>query len=71
MIPEWMISFDPSSMTAEQAARYEVSETGDFGVDSGRKRFRVMCRECGMVLHGNTTGPEHYIEQHDKEKHGA
>lgn len=61
-----MQSFDPSTMPPHIAKRYEVTETGDFGANSGRKRFRVYCRQCKKVLHENTTGPQERIKDHEK-----
>jgi hypothetical protein len=29
----------------------------------------VKCKECGQVLHENTTGPQHYIWRHERQVH--
>jgi len=35
-----------------------------------RDRFIVTCLDCDEVLHGNTTGPTHYIQWHLERNHG-
>lgn len=49
--------------------RYEVKFTGDYGCDSGRKRYFVKCKECNQLLHSNTTGPTSHIKMHEEESH--
>ena len=48
---------------------YTVAYNGEQGIDTGRDRFIVECNTCEVLLHENTTGPRHYIEEHHREKH--
>ena len=59
-------SFDKESLSEELKSRYQINETGDFGCDSGRKRFEVVCSECNMVVHSNTTCPASQIKYHEE-----
>lgn len=57
-------SYVPEEATDEFREQFEVTPTGDFGVDSMRARFKIQCRKCGSVLHPNTTWPPSYADLH-------
>jgi hypothetical protein len=40
------------------------------GIDSGRTRYKVVCRECDCLLHRATTGPASHVRSHMMEEHG-
>lgn len=60
-------SFTPENMNLQMAEKYQVAETSDTGFNTGRKRFRVVCNVCQKELHWNTTGPQFYIYNHERE----
>jgi hypothetical protein len=66
-MPSWHPNELPEGVPAE---RYEVTDTGLTGVDSGRKRFSVRCVDCDRILHSATTGPNSHIKSHEEECHG-
>lgn len=41
-----------------------VIATDLFGVDSGRRRYRVECHTCQVVVHEATTGPVIRVKEH-------
>jgi hypothetical protein len=41
-----------------------VSDTNEYGIHSGRRRQRVECRTCGVLVHPATTGPDAQIRAH-------
>lgn len=41
-----------------------VTSTGEWGCDSGRPRYRVACRSCGVVEHESATAPALRVVQH-------
>lgn len=57
-------SYVPNEATDEFRDQFEVTPTGDFGIDSMRARFEVLCKRCGSVLHHNTTWPPAYADKH-------
>lgn len=59
-------NFDKESLSEELKSRYQINETGEFGCDSGRKRFEVVCNQCNMVVHNNTTCPASQIKYHEQ-----
>jgi hypothetical protein len=62
--PDWMVSFDPASMTDTQREQYEVTDTGDEASYSMRTLFKVKCKRCGRTLHVGTTHPPAYMDGH-------
>jgi hypothetical protein len=65
-----LLSWSPNELPEGiHAERYEVTDTGQTGIDSGRKRFSVTCRDCDKLLHPATTGPNSYIREHEGECH--
>lgn len=59
-------SWNYDRLSDKQAEQYEVTYTGDFGLNSFRDKFSVKCMICGELLHENTTNPSAYIEIHEK-----
>jgi hypothetical protein len=53
-----------TSFTIRDGHIFASTPTGDFGIDSGRPRFKVECLTCKACLHENTTGPSARIESH-------
>jgi len=47
-----------------------VTGTDTFGVDTGRRRYRVECLSCGELVHEATTGPRWNVEVHLRERGG-
>ena len=45
---------------------YNITPTGDSGMNSGRPRYRVVCTTCNEVLHENTTSPEAQQQRHEE-----
>lgn len=43
---------------------FTKEETGLVGINSGRPRFKVTCKECGAVVHEATTGPVPIAKNH-------
>jgi len=41
-----------------------VTATPQLGCDSGRRRYRVVCRTCRVVVHPATTGPREQMSSH-------
>lgn len=41
-----------------------VTATREVGRDTGRRRYRVICRTCRVVVHPATTGPRQQMEAH-------
>ena len=41
-----------------------VKATKEIGCDTGRRRYRVVCRTCQVIVHPATTGPQEQIEAH-------
>lgn len=62
-------SWTHEEMLPEWYERYEVTHTGDSASYSGRDLFRVVCKDCGLELHWNTTYPNEYIERHERDAH--
>lgn len=54
-------------MLSKVKGRYEFRGTEEFGIDTGRRRYRVTCLKCGRVVHPATTGPEVMAAQHDEQ----
>lgn len=48
--------------------QFSMSPSGEYGFNSGRPRYKVECRTCGVVLHESTTGPMERVNQHLKER---
>jgi hypothetical protein len=49
---------------------FSISPAKGEGFHTGRRRYHVLCEDCGDVLHNNTTGPPSYVRMHLEEKHG-
>ena len=49
--------------------QYICERTGEYGIHSGRDRFKVTCKKCGKVVHGNTTWPNSWIGRHEWKCH--
>jgi len=64
-------SWTPDDLPPELYDRYEINFSGHIGGDTGRDRFVVKCRICGKTLHDNTTWPNAYISEHEKNAHGS
>lgn len=43
---------------------FVVTATREVGCDTGRRRYRVVCRTCRLVAHPATTGPRHMMDSH-------
>jgi hypothetical protein len=41
-----------------------VTATGEVGIDSGRRRYRVECLTCAEIVHEATTGAFANMERH-------
>ena len=41
-----------------------ILATEQVGCDSGRRRYRVECHTCELVVHEATTGPHHMARGH-------
>ena len=61
-------SWDPTTMTDEQKARYTVREVGE-SFNTGRTTFRVICNDCQAELHEATNNPPWYMEIHSEDSH--
>ena len=46
---------------------FVVTATKELGCDTGRRRYRVVCRTCRVVVHPATTGPRWNMEFHERE----
>jgi len=46
---------------------FVVTATKAPGCDTGRRRYRVICRSCAVVVHPATTGPRQNMESHLRE----
>jgi hypothetical protein len=46
---------------------FVITATTELGCDTGRRRYRVICRSCAVVVHPATTGPRQNIEFHLRE----
>ena len=46
---------------------FVVTATKEQGCDTGRRRYRVICRSCAVVVHPATTGPRPNMESHLRE----
>jgi hypothetical protein len=46
---------------------FVITATKELGCDTGRRRYRVICRSCGLVVHPATTGPRQNMESHLRE----
>jgi hypothetical protein len=43
---------------------FVITATDELGCDTGRRRYRVVCRSCRVVVHPATTGPRQNMETH-------
>ena len=43
---------------------FVITATAELGCDTGRRRYRVVCRSCDVVVHPATTGPQSNMETH-------
>lgn len=48
--------------------RFVVADTGDYGCDTGRKRWRVTCATCNEEIHRGSTSARAQISRHLSEK---
>ena len=46
---------------------FVVTATEALGCDTGRRRYRVICRSCDVVVHPATTGPRQNMKFHLRE----
>lgn len=46
---------------------FVVTATDELGCDTGRRRYRVVCRSCRVVVHPATTGPRWNMDSHERE----
>lgn len=46
---------------------FAVTATREVGCDTGRRRYRVICRACRVVVHPATTGPYQQMNMHVRE----
>jgi hypothetical protein len=46
---------------------FVITATKELGRDTGRRRYRVVCRTCAIVVHPATTGPRQNMEAHLRE----
>jgi hypothetical protein len=58
-------TWEPTDVDPEIFKNYEVMFNGQYGTDTGRKRFKVKCLRCGELLHHSTTCPSPYIRDHE------
>ncbi len=49
------------------AVAFRLTATKQTAFHSARRRFRVECNTCGVVVHPATTGPKWNIERHMRE----
>jgi len=61
-LPEMKIG-DARTLTVGDHA-FRVVATRHVGCDTGRRRYRVECLTCSVVVHDATTGPEHMTRRH-------
>ena len=52
------------------AVKFLLTATKEVGIHSSRRRFKVECWPCNVLVHGATTGPRQNIERHLREAHG-
>lgn len=45
-----------------------ITATSEVGCDSGRRRYRLDCRTCRVVVHPGTTGPSSMIANHLRDR---
>lgn len=50
--------------------RYEITATKLTGMNSGRTRFKVVCKVCQKQIHEATTDPNSWIKYHEEDEHG-
>lgn len=43
---------------------FRVTATYELGCDTGRRRYRVECLSCSVVVHEATTGPIQNVDFH-------
>ena len=55
-------SFDPESSGLLE--KFDIQESGEIGINSGRTKFSVRCRKCQCLLHPSTTDPSAYTPSH-------
>ena len=55
---------DKSTVVTIKGVPFEVSPTEERGVNSGRKRFRVVCLNCEILVHSGSTSPTCQIQSH-------
>ena len=46
---------------------FVITATKELGCATGRRRYRVVCRSCDVVVHPATTGPQQNMEFHLRE----
>ena len=44
-----------------------ITATKEVGCDTGRRRYRVVCRSCRVIVHPQTTGPQWNMGFHARE----
>lgn len=63
------VSWKPETLEERYRERYEVTYSGDEGFHTMRDKFKVVCKECGVVVHHSTTHPPSWIEIHEEDRH--
>jgi hypothetical protein len=46
---------------------FVITAMKGLGCDTGRRRYRVICRSCDVVVHPATTGPRQNMRSHLRE----
>lgn len=54
-------------LEVRDAHLFVVTAMKELGCDTGRRRYRVICRSCAVVVHPATTGPRQNMEFHLRE----
>lgn len=53
-----------SVLRASEDHLFKITATNEVGCDSGRRRYRVECQTCRVLVHEATTGPQHMMRYH-------
>lgn len=51
----------------EDGHTFRIRATSELGCDTGRRRYRVECVTCSVLVHEATTGPQCMAEYHVRE----
>ncbi len=58
-------SWKPEDLPPRYDGKFDITDSGQWGIDSGRTRWRVVCKQCGEELHPATTDPSFCIKTHE------